>query len=226
MKTSLERRLADIDELLVREYDAPEPWNEDPLDSLIMAILSQNTNNRNSGAAYDAMRAAFPSWEDVMNAPEAALASALRPGGLAKTKAGRIQHILRTLAQRGALCLDYLAELDAQEAERELLSFKGVGGKTARCVLLFALHKDVFPIDTHIERILKRLGVVSETASAEQAHALVAPAIPRGRCLALHLNLIAHGRQVCHARNPECLGCALARRCAYREMSARVRAKW
>lgn len=220
MKTLLERQLASIDELLVCEYDDPEPWDEEPLDSLISAILSQNTNNKNSGAAYDAMRAAFPTWEAVMTAPEADLENALRPGGLAKTKAQRIQAMLRALAGRGKLSLDHLGTLDAKTAERELLSFKGVGGKTARCVLLFALHKDVFPIDTHIERILKRLGIVPEQASAEQAYALVAPAIPRGRCLALHLNLIAHGRQVCHARNPECARCVLARRCAYRRVPA------
>ena len=174
------------------------------------------TFDRNSGAAYEAMRRAFPTWEGVMNAAPDVLEAALRPGGLARMKSRCIQDVLRALAARGELNLDYLAALPPAAAEEELLKFRGVGRKTARCVLLFALHKDVFPIDTHIERVLKRLGVIPESMSAEKAHTFIGPAVPEGRCLALHLNLIAHGRAVCHARNPECGHCILGEQCLYR----------
>ncbi len=285
MRVSLKRQLTAIDRLLVKEYGEPKPWEEDPLDSLIGTILSQNTNDKNSGAAYDAMRKAFPAWEDVMKAAPAKLEAALRPGGLAKTKSRRIQRILREIAKRGelsppiprsggvlprvsaalgrprtgpplkggrgdveplqrpdtapektsplppfkggpcdntspnsrigVLSLQYLAGLPAEAAEKDLLKFHGVGRKTARCVLLFALHKDVFPIDTHIERVLKRLGLLPDGIPAERAHTFIGPAIPAGRSLALHLNLIFHGRAICHARSPECARCILRRRCPY-----------
>ena len=219
MRISLKRQLRAIDRLLVKEYSEPKPWEEDPLDSLIGTILSQNTNDKNSDAAYDAMRKAFPAWEDVMNAAPAKLEAALRPGGLAKTKSRRIQRILRAISKRGELSLQYLAGLSVETAEKELLKFHGVGRKTARCVLLFALHKDVFPIDTHIERVLKRLGLLPDNMPAEKAHTFIGPAIPAERSLALHLNLIFHGRAVCHARRPECARCILRRRCPYPRVS-------
>ena len=215
MKISLKRGLVTIDRLLVKQYGEPKPWREDPLNSLIATILSQNTNDKNSRAAYDAMRLAFPTWKDVMIADPAELEAALHPGGLAKTKRRRIQEILRAIARRGPLNLRYLAKISPEAAERELLKFHGVGRKTARCVLLFALHKDVFPIDTHIERVLKRLGLLPPKMTAEKAHTYIAPSIPAGRSLALHLNLIFHGRTVCHARSPECAACILRRSCPY-----------
>jgi endonuclease-3 len=215
MKSSLKRRLMTIDRLLVKRYGDPQPWREDPLDSLIATILSQNTNDKNSRAAYDSMRRAFPTWEETMNADPAKLEAALRPGGLTKTKSRRIQGILRAIARNGPLNLRYLAKISPDDAERELLKFHGVGRKTARCVLLFALHKDVFPIDTHILRVLKRLGLLPPKMTAEKAHTYIASAIPAGRSLALHLNLIFHGRTVCHARSPECAACILRRSCPY-----------
>jgi endonuclease III len=211
---SVKKRIVTIDRLLAKHYGAPKPWREDPLDSLVATVLSQNTNDKNSGAAYEAMRLAFPTWEDVMNADPAKLEAALRPGGLAKTKARRIQEILRAIARGGRLDLRYLAKLSPDEAEKELLDFHGVGRKTARCVLLFSLHRDVFPIDTHIERVLKRLGILPREMTSEKAHTYMAPAIPPGRSLALHLNLIFHGRRTCRARHPECGDCVLAKQCA------------
>lgn len=215
MSNALKRRLAAIDRSLEKEYGCPARRTGDPLDALIATILSQNTNDTNSARAYSAMREAFPTWRDVMRAPPNALEDVLRPGGLAKTKGRRIQRILRAIAGNGPLNLDYLRRLDTTEAENALLAFDGVGPKTARCVLLFALGRDVFPVDTHIERVLKRIGVLPASMTAEQAHAYLPPFIPAGHCLGLHVNLIAHGRQVCHPRNPECGHCVLKRRCDY-----------
>ena len=216
MNDRIARKVGTVDRLLETEYGLPRRRRGDPLDELIAVILSQNTNDTNSGRAYARMRAAFPTWRDVMNADPAQLEEALRPGGLAKTKSGRIQRILRGIAKRGALGLDYLSGLSDDEAEQALLAFAGVGPKTARCVLMFALGRDVFPIDTHIERVLKRLGVLPPDMAVEQAHAYVPQFIAAGRRYVLHMNVIRHGRTVCHPRNPECPGCVLKRHCDFR----------
>ncbi len=212
----IRKRLAAADRLLEKAYGTPKRRRRaDPIGSLIGTILSQNTNDRNSHRAYEAMRKAFPAWEDVMNAPRAKLEKALKPGGLARTKSGRIQRILRAIAKDGNLNLDGLRRLSTDEAEKRLLSFEGVGYKTARCVLLFALGRDVFPIDTHILRVLKRLGIIPETMTVDKAHQYVPQFVREDRSYPLHLNLIAHGRQVCHPRKPACATCALRRPCSY-----------
>ncbi|MBN2308767.1 MAG: endonuclease III [Candidatus Hydrogenedentes bacterium] len=215
-QAALRRTARTVERLLDRAYGpraAPEP--SDPLDALIGTILSQNTSDVNSRRAYDALRAAYPTWEEVMAVPRARLERVLRPGGLAKTKSARIQRILRSIARDGALSLDDLSLLPADEAERRLLTFDGVGLKTARCVLLFALGRDAFPIDTHIHRVLMRIGIIPEGMTAEKAHAFVPPLIPKARCYAFHVNLIAHGRQVCRPRTPACTRCPVRLHCAY-----------
>lgn len=216
---AITRTLRTVDRLLERVYGprAHTPgW--DPLDALIWTILSQNTSDVNSDRAHDALHAAFPDWQSVLRAPVRDLERVLRPGGLAKTKARRIQRILSLIAQEhGHLDLDWLRDRPSAEAEQWLLGFDGVGYKTARCVLLFSLGRDVFPIDTHIFRILGRLGVIPPGMTAEKAHRFVQPLVPEGRCLSLHINLIAHGRGTCHARNPECGRCPIRRHCAWNE---------
>jgi len=215
MQRAIAEKLRTIDRLLEKEYGLPTRKRADPLDVLIGTVLSQNTSAANSGRAYRAMREAFPTWNDVMNAPQAALEKVLKPGGLARTKSARIQRMLRSIAEHGPLELDYLRELPAEEAENALLAFDGVGPKTARCVLLFGLEREAFPVDTHILRIFRRLGIIPSDMTAEKAHAYLLHLIPKGRCHPLHLNLIAHGRRVCHPREPDCNRCALERHCAY-----------
>jgi len=216
MNEPVRKKLETVDRLVERAYGRPRRRRRDPLEVLIETILSQNTNDKNSSAAYTAMREAFPTWEDVMNAPGEDLAAALRPGGLAQVKSHRIQRILRAIADQGPLNLDALRGLSNDKAEQVLLGFDGVGPKTARCVLLFALGRDAFPVDTHIARVLKRLGILPGSMSPEQAHAYLPPFIAKGRCHALHLNLIAHGRRVCHSRNPACDSCILRGHCPWR----------
>ena len=208
-------RLEWIDLRLEKTYGPPPCLQrEEPLTALVKTILSQNTSGVNSSRAFRALKEAFPEWRSVLDADKAAIEQVLRPGGLAKTKARRIQAILRQVAATGTLSLDSLNSLPDDEAERYLLAFDGVGYKTARCVLLFAMGRDVFPIDTHVQRVLKRMGVVPEGLSAERAHEVLGPAVPRGRALALHVNLIRHGREVCHPRVPACQACCLRELCA------------
>ena len=217
--SNVKRRLRTVDRILERTYGpSPPPTRRDPLDVLIGTILSQNTTDVNSGRAYEAMRRAFPTWRDVMQASRPRLEKALRPGGLAKTKSARIQRILRAIADEGPLDLGYLRKLTSEEVERRLLAFDGVGLKTARCVLLFGLGRDAFPVDTHIRRILIRLGIVKPDVTADQIHASVPALIPKGRCYPFHVHLIAHGRQTCRPRKPSCSTCPLRRHCPSAEV--------
>jgi len=205
-----------IDGALVKACGEPEPYPPgDPLDGLIATILSQNTNDTNSGRAYDAMRETYPTWEEVMSAPPRQLEKVLRPGGLARTKTARIQRILRSIADGWTLSLDSLAEMTNEEAETYLLGFDGVGYKTARCVLMFELGRDVFPIDTHIHRVLMRVGVIPQRMNVYRAHQHLPVLIEKGRCYPLHINLIRHGRRLCHPKNQKCSACQLRRRCAF-----------
>lgn len=211
------RKLELVAEALERVYGDREEFRDaegDPLDALIETILSQNTTAANTNRAYEALRAAFPTWEDVLEAPREAVEEAIRPAGLAKTRSGRIQRLLASVRrEQGALDLDHLREMGNEEALRELLKYEGVGPKTANCVLLFAMDRDVFPIDVHIQRILVRLGIVPAGMSVEEAHGYVPPMVPRRKHLSLHLNLIALGREICRPTNPKCGECPLRRYC-------------
>lgn len=204
-------------ELLAAHY-GPRPWRgrRDPLDELVMTILSQNTSDRNSGRAYRALRQRFSTWQAVIDAPTAEVYEAIRPAGLGNVKAPRIQQTLRSIQERtGALSLDFLDALTLEEARAWLLSLDGTGPKTAACVLLFALGKPALPVDTHVHRLSRRLGLIGHTVSAERAHALLEAALPPEALYAFHLNLIQHGRLICHARSPECGRCPAQSICDY-----------
>lgn len=186
------------------------------LEELILTILSQNTNDRNRDRAWRSLRRRFPRWEQVAAAPRSELVAAIRPAGLAEQKAEHIQTALRRVRQtEGRYSLARVCRLPVAAAREYLLSFPGVGDKTAACVLLFACGRPVFPVDTHILRLSKRLGLLPESATAQQAHRELGKMIPAGKRYEFHLNLIAHGRAVCRARKPQCPLCCLKTKCRY-----------
>src|SRR5574337_1001667 len=211
------RRALRVHELLLAEYGQPVWRNSLPaLDELVSTILSQNTNDTNRDRAFEALRAKFPTWEAVRDALTKEVVEAIRPAGLANQKGPRIQEALRAItAERGALDLEFLRDLPVDEARRWLTKFKGVGPKTAAIVLLFSMGRPAFPVDTHVHRVTGRLGLRPETMSADDSHAYFEALLPPETYYAAHLNLIRHGREVCHARNPECARCMLKRVCAY-----------
>ncbi len=187
-----------------------------PVDELVNTILSQNTNDVNRDVAFEQMRTRFPTWELVRDAPLEALIEAIRPAGLAQQKAPRIQNALRELTkQRGEITLDFVAQMPLEEARVWLLALPGVGPKTAAIVLLFALGRPAFPVDTHVHRVTGRLGLIPPGMSADKAHQHLEQLAPPEHYYALHLNLIRHGREVCHARKPNCAACALRPFCTY-----------
>jgi endonuclease-3 len=212
-------------ELLVAHY-GQRVWRGrgDPLDELILTILSQNTSDINSGRAYRALRQRFPTWQAVLDAPTAEVYAAIRPAGLGNIKAPRIQLTLRSIWERtGALSLDLLDTMSTDEGREWLLSLDGIGPKTAACVLMFALGRPALPVDTHVHRVSLRLGLIGPRVGADKAHALLEASLPPEAVYSFHLNFIQHGRLICHARKPECGRCPLAHICDY-ALNARLSA--
>lgn len=194
------------------DWGQPSP----PLDELINTILSQNTNDRNRDVAYQNLRAGFATWEEVRDAAPQAVIDRIRPAGLANQKGPRIQAVLHQItAERGSLDLSFLADLSPEEAFAWLKRFKGVGPKTASIVLQFSLAKPAFPVDTHVYRVSGRIGLRPQAMSVEQAHEFLATLFTPDQYGPGHLNLIRLGRQICHARKPDCLACPVQDLCDY-----------
>jgi endonuclease-3 len=189
----------------------------DPLSELILTILSQHTSDTNRDRAFGAMRAQFPAWEEVRDAPVDLLIEAIKSGGLANVKAPRIQNVLRQISDEraGILDLDFIAEMTVDEAKAYLARFRGVGPKTTACVLMFACGMPVMPVDTHVHRVAGRLGLISERTTADQAHDDLEVIVEPGKRYNFHIFLIKHGRQVCKAQRPLCEICVISRWCDY-----------
>lgn len=203
--------------ILEEAYGRPEPpGRRDPLDQLVLTVLSQNTSDTNARRAYTALRNAFPTWEAVSAAPVAEVARAIRPGGLSRIKAARIQRMLREIQRpQQPPDLSFLCALPTPEAFAYLTGLDGVGPKTAACVLLFALNRPVLPVDTHVYRVCTRLGLLDAGTRAEKAHTALQALLRDDQVLSFHLNLIAHGRKVCRARAPRCDRCVLRPECRF-----------
>ncbi len=213
----LAERALIVHHILLDAYGQPT-WR-DPLpaiDELVSTVLSQNTNDTNRDRAFHALRKRFSTWEQVRDAEEADVVAAIRPAGLANQKGPRIQQLLRSIsAERGILDLNFLEDLGVEEGRQWLMRFKGVGPKTAAIVLLFSLGKPAFPVDTHIYRVSGRLGLRPEKMSVEQAHTHLEALLPPEAYYAAHLNIIRLGREICHARRPNCPLCPLQAICDF-----------
>jgi endonuclease III len=207
------RRLRTIRDRLRREYGRPllRPHRR-PLDELILTVLSQNTNDRNRDVAYARLRDRFSSWTEVSAAPVEEIEEAIRPGGLAPTKAVRIRQILQALGDDD---LSWLESASLSQARDYLCDLPGVGRKTAACVLLFAYGRPDPPVDTHVYRVGGRLGLWPERAPLDDAHDELARLVGNDgqEAYEAHMLLIRHGRRTCAARSPRCRDCPLRRMC-------------
>lgn len=208
------RRVLAIRDRLREMYGRPEHEpHGDPVHELVLTILSQNTSDTNRDAAYAGLRARFGSWSEVRDAPTAEVEAAIMRGGLAPTKAPRIQSVLRELGD--PIDLEWLREASRDDALEFLTGLPGVGRKTAACVMLFALGRPEIPVDTHVHRVGARLGLFDPRASSEEAHDEMLAITPPEDAYELHMNLIAHGRRLCRPARPRCGECALRRICKY-----------
>ena len=203
---------------LNEEYGQPVfTGGDDPAEELIATILSANTNDTNSGRAFNQLLLRFDGDLDaIRTAPLAAIKEAIRPAGMSNQKAPAIVGTLeRIKADRGNYDLSFLGELPAAAAAAYLTALPGVGHKTASIVILFCFNGAAFPVDTHIQRISQRLGISSRRASTERIKAIWESLLPPATFYPLHLNLIRHGRQTCKALQPRCELCPLQQICDY-----------
>ncbi|MHA2065008.1 MAG: endonuclease III domain-containing protein, partial [Candidatus Thorarchaeota archaeon] len=212
-----EQKVNTICTLLIKKYgDVIVDRALDPIEELVFAILSQNTTDINSERAFNSLRSEYSTWEEVLAAPHNELAQVIRSSGPFRVKAERIQATLAEIKKRvGSLNLSVLEDMETTEAMEWLTSLHGVGPKTAAIVLLFCFEKPVLPVDTHVWRVSKRLGIVPSNATRVKAQSLLQEIIPITCLYSMNHNLVKHGREVCSARSPRCEDCILKKHCAY-----------
>lgn len=211
------KQYARIAQLLEDEYGYPT-WRQHlaPIDELVSTILSQSTTDSNRDVAFYALKERYASWEAVRDTSMDEVIETIRSAGLANQKGPRIQAALRFVTEeRGAISLDFLADMEIDAAKTWLTQIQGIGPKTAAIILLFAFNKPAFPVDTHVHRVTQRLGLIGPRTSAERAHAELESIVPPEDYYAAHLNIIRHGREVCQARRPRCEVCPLTAYCDY-----------
>lgn len=204
----------------LREQYGEKLWSpqRSPVAELVLTILSQNTSDTNRDVAYDALRERYESWDDVAAAPLDELQEVIRPAGLVTQKSASIKRALETIKrEEGDYDLSFLADMPTDEALDWLTAIKGVGPKTASIVLLFCFNKPLFPVDTHVHRVSRRLGLIDDGMSREKAHDELAEIASAGSYFEFHINLIEHGRAICKSRRPRCEECFLTDVCAYYE---------
>ena len=208
---------AEILRRLTAIYGEPE-WrpHHDSTGELVLTLLSQNTSDTNSGRAFSRLLQRFPDWDAALEAPLPEIEDAIRPGGLAPTKAPRLKAMLTEIkARTGALDLEFLRVMPDAEAREWLRTLPAVGPKTAACVLLFALGKPALPVDTHVYRVAVRLGLVAQKLTPEKAQDVLEAKVPARDQYLFHVMLIRHGRHTCYARNPACERCPLLDGCPF-----------
>lgn len=212
-----QKKIREIDRLLADKYGKKVfRGGTDPLTELVRTVLSQNTNDTNRDRAFDSMKTAFPTWPDLAAAPVGRIASAIKVAGLAKIRAVRISKLLKTIyLERGEYSLDFLAGWPDNDVKRYLLRLDGIGPKTAACVMAFSLGRNVMPVDTHVYRVSRRLGIVPRRMNIVKAHELFDTLSGELSLYQFHLNLIAHGRQICRPRKPACTECIIKKECDY-----------
>ncbi|RDE10701.1 MAG: Fe-S cluster assembly protein HesB [Candidatus Thorarchaeota archaeon] len=215
MDDAARKKATHICRLLQQNYgDTVVEQASPPIDELVMTILSQNTTDVNSQRAYDNLRTTYPTWEEVMSAPEDEMARVIRSSGYYKLKAKRIKAALSEIQRRvGDLDLSLLSDMATDDAAQWLTSLHGVGPKTAAIVLLFSFGRPTLPVDTHVWRVTRRLGLVPLKVSRENAQPMLESIIPAHCLCSLNHNLVLHGRRVCRARNPLCSECFLSTLC-------------
>ena len=212
----LSARLASIHRRLASHFGTPEPSPHEtsPVWNLVLTILSQNTTDANRDRAFSSLKDRFSSFSRLAAADPGEVEDAIRPAGLAKAKAAAILSALSRLEkERGGYTLDFLRSMPLEDARAFLTSFGGVGVKTANILLLFSFGFPAFPVDTHVFRVTKRLGLIPPATSPAKAALFLEPHVPAGTHVPLHLNLIRLGRQICRPRNPLCPSCPLLEVC-------------
>ncbi len=215
----MKKKIEKINNLLIQKFGIPERSKTppDPVDLLIATILSQNTNDKNSYKAFNSLKERYRNWEEVAILPRLKIENVIKIAGLGKQKSGAIKNFLQSLLKgKGKISLDFIKEKSDKEILDELTGYNGIGIKTASCVLLFSLRRNVCPVDTHVHRTLNRIGLVN-TKMPEKTFEQLLGKIPGGTAHSFHTNLIRLGREICKPAKPLCFICPLLKICKFKD---------
>ena len=215
------KRIRRISSLLGKAYGRPGALRKtDPVDELVRTVLSQNTSDVNSLRAFSVLKDSFKSWNSLLEEDARHIAVLIKHAGLANIKARRLKNILTEIKRReGKISLTSLKRMSVKDTLAYLQSMKGVGPKTAACVALFSFGKPAMPVDTHIFRVTKRLGLIHKDTDIVEAHETLSGIVPKGLIYEFHLGIIEHGRRTCKALHPRCGECVLYKLCDYDKKS-------
>ena len=212
---------------LAAAYGSPRHGNkDDPFEELVFIVLSQVTTHHSYGRVFERLRDAVGSWDDLLAMPLRRLKALIKDAGLSGQKAPRLKAIARRLtADFGRATLDPLREMTDEDAEEYLTSLPGVGVKSAKCVLMYALGREVLPVDTHVWRVARRLGLLPDDLPYGRVHGAIEEAVAPADRYAIHVNAIVHGRRLCLPLRPRCTQCFLQRACAWHHESGHAAGK-
>jgi len=213
----MKRKINTINILLVEHFGIPSRNKKlpNPVDLLIATILSQNTNDKNSYRAFRNLKEKYKKWEDIARLTQPSIEKLIKVAGLGKQKSTAIKNLLSGLVKNnGKISLNYIKKLEDEEILDELTSYNGIGIKTASCVLLFSLDRNICPVDTHVHRTLNRIGLVN-TSTPEKTFNSLSGNLPPKTAHQFHTNLIRLGREICKAQKPLCFICPLQTKCAF-----------
>jgi len=220
----MKKKIEKINKLLIDRFGIPpRPKNlPSPLDAIIGTILSQNTNDKNSYRAYKNLKDNFKNWDQLAKLKPSQIEEYIKIAGLGKQKSVAINGILKSLKnKKHRITLNHIKKNSDQEILEELTSYNGVGVKTASCVLLFSLDRNICPVDTHVHRTLNRIGIV-KTNNPEKTFYDILDKIPDGVAHSFHTNLIRLGREICKPTNPNCTVCPLLKICKYDQKNLKI----
>jgi endonuclease III len=216
------RSLRLVSRTLAQRYGSPRHHNKDnPVDELVFILLSSKTSERSYLRTYRSLRKTFPGWWGILDTRPGAVASVIKLGGLSRKKEGQLRALLSEIRSRSPTGgLTDLSHMKNEEAERVLTSLSGIGLKSARCVLMYSFNRAVFPVDTHCRRILSRMGFIEFRRLTDKVQDEIQSAIPEDIRHDLHVNLVAHGREICTPSSPKCGHCPISRYCLYYRKAA------
>ena len=209
--------IKDLAAILEFTYRSPDHNNKtDPLDEVIFILLSRRTRGNASEMVFDKLKIRFPQWEQVLSAPPKKLLDIVGEAGLGSKRVEEITQILFKVNEKfGEYTLDGVKKWDSRRVFEFLTSLPGIGPKSAYCVMMYSLNREVFPVDTHVNRICQRIGIVMMGLHHKDAQTLLARAFPKSLRYSLHVNMLAHGKAICTPQNPKCNVCAISGFCNF-----------
>lgn len=214
-----------VNKLLIKQFGIPKRNSKlpNPVDMLIATILSQNTNDNNSYKAFKNLKEKYPTWEEAAKAKRTSIESVIKVAGLGKQKSAAIKGFLTEITEKkNKISLSYLKNMNESDAINELTNYNGVGVKTASCVLLFAMDRNICPVDTHVHRTVNRIGIVN-AKTPDKTFLLLNKNFPPKIAHSFHTNLIRLGREICKPKNPSCGICPLNKLCKYGEKDLQIK---